>query len=132
MAKRQKKNVLIDTCIWIELFEQNPVIVQQCLKIGEENLVISPIIKAELFVGATNKEELKIIRRKIRNLTNYEIDISTSQKFGELVYQYALSHRIGLPDAMIAATAIVNSLEFYTLNIVDFNFIQGLKLYKAI
>jgi len=127
MAKRQNKNILIDTCIWIELFEQNAIIVQQCLKIGEVNLAINPIIKAELFVGAYNKENMKLIRRKIRNLVNYEIDLATSHKFGELINQYALSHRIGLPDALVAATALVNSLELFTLNITDFNFIQGLK-----
>jgi len=37
-------------------------------------------------------------------------------------------HRIKLPDAIIAATALVNGLELVTRNINDFKNIDGLNL----
>jgi hypothetical protein len=47
-----------------------------------------------------------------------------------LLEMYALSHRLNLPDALIAATALRYNLSLYTLNIKDFRFIEGLSLYK--
>jgi len=43
---------------------------------------------------------------------------------------YSLSHKLSLPDALIAATAISHDLELYTLNIKDFRFITGLNLHR--
>lgn len=44
---------------------------------------------------------------------------------------YSLSHKLSIPDAIIAATALVYDLELYTLNLKDFRFIPGLTLYLA-
>ena len=43
---------------------------------------------------------------------------------------YSLSHKLTIPDALIAATAITQDLELYTLNIKDFRFIKDLKTYQ--
>lgn len=37
-----------------------------------------------------------------------------------------------LPDALIAATALVHNLELYTLNAKDFRFISNLQLYQPV
>ena len=44
--------------------------------------------------------------------------------------RYSLSHKITIPDALIAATALVHDISLYTLNIKDFRFIEELNLYK--
>jgi predicted nucleic acid-binding protein len=44
---------------------------------------------------------------------------------------YSLSHKLSLPDALIAATALVHDLKLYTLNVKDFRFIAGLELYQS-
>jgi len=44
--------------------------------------------------------------------------------------KYALSHKLALPDGFIAASALANGIELYTMNLKDFRFIEGLKLYK--
>jgi len=41
-----------------------------------------------------------------------------------------LSHKLSVPDALIAATALSNNTPLYTLNIKDFQFIPGLQLHK--
>jgi hypothetical protein len=43
--------------------------------------------------------------------------------------QYSLSHKLSLPDALIAATALVYDVPLYTMNLKDFRFIPKLKLY---
>ena len=44
---------------------------------------------------------------------------------------YSLSHKLSVPDALIAATAIVHDVELYTLNVKDFRFISNLRLYQV-
>jgi tRNA(fMet)-specific endonuclease VapC len=43
--------------------------------------------------------------------------------------EYSLSHKLSLPDALIAATVLEHDLELYTLNVRDFGFISGLALF---
>jgi tRNA(fMet)-specific endonuclease VapC len=45
--------------------------------------------------------------------------------------RYALSHKLTIPDALIAATALVNNVDLYTLNVKDFRFIEGVNLYSS-
>jgi tRNA(fMet)-specific endonuclease VapC len=42
---------------------------------------------------------------------------------------YALSHKLAIPDTLIAATALTHDLDLYTLNQKDFCFISNLRLY---
>ena len=49
----------------------------------------------------------------------------------DLVKQYCLSHKLKLPDAQIAATAILHNAELFTLNRKDFEYIPNLKLYSC-
>jgi tRNA(fMet)-specific endonuclease VapC len=48
----------------------------------------------------------------------------------ELVEEYALSHKLSIPDALIAATAIYYNLPLYTLNLKDFVFIKAVQMYQ--
>ncbi len=43
---------------------------------------------------------------------------------------YALSHKLTIPDALIASTAIIHQIQLYTLNKKDFTFIPDLILYN--
>lgn len=122
--------ILCDTDIIIELYRNNKQIISELKKIGEENITISVITAGELFFGALNKSELKQIEKDIKSLDLKLIDEEISKVFYSLLLEYSLSHKIGIPDAFIASTAIVNNLELFTLNVKHFKFIKGLKLYK--
>lgn len=50
--------ILCDTGILIEFYKNNQVIVQALRKIGQDQLAISAITQAELYLGALNKAEL--------------------------------------------------------------------------
>jgi predicted nucleic acid-binding protein len=43
---------------------------------------------------------------------------------------YSLSHKLSIPDALIASTALVHKIDLYTLNLKDFRFIEGLNLHE--
>jgi predicted nucleic acid-binding protein len=121
--------ILCDTDIIIELYRNNEQIITELKKIGEENITISIITAGELFYGALNKNELKQIEKDIKSLDLRLIDEEVSKVFYKLMLEYSLSHKLGIPDAFIASTAIVNDLELFTLNVKHFKFIKGLKLY---
>lgn len=122
--------ILCDTDIIIELYRNNEQIITELKKIGEENIAISVITVGELFFGAFNKSELKQIEKDIKCLDLKFVDEEISKVFYNLMLDYSLSHKLGIPDAFIASTAIVNDLELFTLNVKHFKFIKGLKLYQ--
>ena len=122
--------ILVDTNILIEIYRNNTSIVESVKKIGQENIAVSDITCAELYFGARNKKELQIIAKDLKKLEILHLFAEISQKAVALVEKYALSHKLSIPDALIAATAIYYDLPLYTLNTKDFVFIEGVKLYK--
>lgn len=121
--------ILCDTNVLIEFYKGNPAIIQELRQIGIAQLAISVIAQAELYYGALNKAELLRIQKHLNLLHNLPIDRQVSSQFIQLMAQYSLSHKLAIPDAIIAATALVNDLELYTLNTKDFRFIESLRLY---
>jgi len=87
---------------------------------GPSQLAISPITQAELYFGVLNKAELKKIRQHLSLLAQVPLDVPISAVFLQLMETYSLSHKLSLPDALIAATALVHNLELFTLNGNDF------------
>ena len=122
--------VLIDTNILIEIYRDNVSVIDSVKLIGQNNLAISDITCAELYFGARNKKELHIIEKDLRKLQVLSIQTDVSKMAVELVAKYAMSHKLSIPDALIAATSICNNLPLYTLNLKDFQYIDGLKLHK--
>jgi tRNA(fMet)-specific endonuclease VapC len=122
--------ILCDTNILIEFYKNNPQIVRELQNIGQSQLAISVITQAELYYGALNKVELSKIKRHLALLQALPVDTAVSDKFIELMEGYSLSHKLAIPDAIIAATAIIHDVTLYTLNLRDFQFIKGLTLYQ--
>ncbi len=122
--------ILCDTDIIIELYRNNERIISELKEIGQQNIAISIITVGELFYGALNKTELKRIEKDVKSLNIRNIDEEISSAFYGLMNKYSLSHKIGIPDAFIAATAIVGNIELFTLNVKHFSYIENLKLYK--
>ena len=79
--------------------------------------------------GALNKAELAKIKKGLNAIQIIHLDETISGKCLELLEGYSLSHNLDVPDALIAATAITHNLPLYTLNLKDFRFIEGIKLY---
>lgn len=97
--------------------------------IGSHRLGIRVITKAELYFGALNKTELLKIKHHLALLECFYIDIEISALLVQLMESYALSHKLTIPDALIAVTAMIYGLELYTLNTKDFRYIEDIRLY---
>jgi len=122
--------VLCDTNVLIEFYKNNPSIVERLKEIGQANIAISVVTSGELIYGALNKSELRQILTDISHLSLLDIDSETSNLFLKLMTDYALSHKLTLPDALIAATALRHNIPLFTLNLKDFRFISNLKLFS--
>ena len=93
---------------------------------------MSAITQAELYFGALNKAELHKIRTHLQSISRFALDTMISEMFLTLMETYSLSHKLGLPDAIIAATAIVHHLPLYTLNTKHFQFFSEIELYHPV
>ncbi|WP_310379306.1 PIN domain-containing protein [Flavobacterium sp.] len=67
----------------------------------------------------------------IDSLIVLPIESSISIVSVNLVEKYSLSHKLSLPDALIAATALYHNIPLYTLNKKDFKFIPKIKLFEV-
>ena len=125
-----KSNLIIcDTDVLIEAFRNNIAVIQELDRIGYNNISISVITFAELLAGARNKTEFAIIAKKISTIPILEITSHISELFHQLIFKYSLSHSTGIPDILIAATALYHNYDLYTFNKKHFNFIPGLSLH---
>ncbi len=118
--------VLCDTNILIGFYKGKSPTIQALNAIGQDDLSISVITAGELYFGAKDKQELKMIKRHLALLRQIPLDSETSGIFLNLLDTYALSHKLSIPDALIAATALKQKLPLYILNKKDFSFIPGL------
>jgi predicted nucleic acid-binding protein len=123
--------ILCDTNIFIEIYRGNETIIEIFKNIDQQNAAISDVSCAELLFGARNKKELQAIRKDIDSLIVLPIEASISVLSVNLVEKYSISHKLSLPDALIAATAIFHNIPLYTLNTKDFKFIPKIKLFEA-
>lgn len=128
MAKN--KLIICDTNILIELSKNNLLIAQELKSIGAANIAISAVSAGELLYGALNKLELAKIKKGLNAIKIIHLSAALSKKSLELLENYSLSHNLDVPDALIAATAITHNLPLFTLNLKDFRFIEGIRLYS--
>ncbi|PAX57049.1 type II toxin-antitoxin system VapC family toxin [Brunnivagina elsteri] len=122
--------ILCDTNILIEFYKNNSRVIHELRRIGLDKLAVSAISQAELYYGAINKSELNKIKKHLGLLNFVSVDVIISAQFIELMETYSLSHKLSIPDALIASTALVYKIDLYTLNTKDFHFIEGLNLHE--
>lgn len=97
--------------------------IDNLLKEGQP--VISAITEIELLCWRTaTDKDIMVLQNFINDALVVELEPPIKEKTAELRKIY----RIKLPDAIIAATALVNGFKLITRNIADFKNIPGLEL----
>ena len=84
----------------------------------------SVITRAELLAGADDDDEANV-RRLLAGMDELSVDRRVAERAGLLRRQLP---RLGMPDALIAATALVHSLPLHTKNTRDFKQVPALRL----
>lgn len=121
--------ILCDTNVLIEFYKGNQNILDVLHEIGPSNLAISVITTGELYYGVKDKRELRKIQKHLALLQQIPLDTEISTLFIKLLGDYSLSHKLSIPDALIAASSICYRLPLYTLNMKDFRFIPEIELH---
>ncbi len=110
--------ILVDSDILIEVCRgRNEEISGRWFELSqsETEVLYSPVTEAELWSGALLSEH-DLLRDLFRALACVPIDSETGQQAGDYLRQYRKSHGIGLGDALIAATAVLNQAALWTRN----------------
>jgi len=117
------KGYLIDTNVIIDL---------SCNAFNNKSKkFLSQIIDNEINISVINKIELlgfSVVKQEIITLINNSILLMIDDDVIIKTISIRKAYKIKLPDAIIAATALVNELTLITRNISDFKNIKGLKL----
>lgn len=121
--------IIVDSDILID-FSRNLETAATWIESTELNwqIMISSVTEMELLLGSRDKSHLREVHTFLSRYQIISINERISDQAADLVRRYCLSHRLLVPDALIAATAIVNDLPLATINIKDFRFIDGLRL----
>jgi tRNA(fMet)-specific endonuclease VapC len=123
--------VVCDSDILIEFLDRgNRVIEDRLVELGRHRLCISSITHSEVIFGSLNKSHQKKLIKGLESFTLIEIDPIIDSIHRGLINRYSLSHKLGIQDAIVAATALKDNHFLYTLNRKDFLFIEGIRLIK--
>lgn len=123
--------ILIDTSIIIDhlrLKDKKQTILYKLFQ-NDHQLFISILTYAESYAGKSIwqiKKAKTILKDILSSIKTLPIEENLSEKAGQISALY----NVDIVDAIIAATALEHKLELVTLNIKDFEKIEGLKLRK--
>lgn len=124
--------VILDTNIIIDHLRQpkkkKSLLVKLAAQKPKEILGLSMISIQELYEGRSTKNKIKeqFLLATIAPLKIFPYTYEVAKLAGEIARD--LSRSIELADATIAATAIINEAQLFTLNKKDFQKIKDLKL----
>ena len=121
---------LLDTCILIDFLRGESGVYDILVSNEKAGLSMSTVTMMELVIGALNKREVQYIQKAFRNINKIYIDQSISEMAESFIVCYSKSHNLQIDDALIAATAIKMDAELVTLNVSDFRYIPGIRLYQ--
>lgn len=109
------------------LQKQFPPVTEKFIEglLAESLPTISAITEIELLCWKTTFDaDLQLLADFINDVTIFELEKAIKLKTAEI----RKTNRIKLPDAIIAATALVHELTLVTRNVKDFDQIKGLKV----
>lgn len=126
----QHRVMLLDTNIFVDHLRNHTPAVRFFERLAEaDNVVLfSTITETELIAGKSNADSRKkeILLHFLHRWDKVPLTNPAAALAGDLGRDYGLD----VPDAIIAATALVNRAELVTKNIKDFKHVRGLSLFS--
>lgn len=125
---------LLDTTTVSDYLKRNRLIVSKILKTNPNNIYICAISKYEISYGLHKKPSLipefsKQLKEFYRLTNDLPFTSTIAEIAGEIANNLKIKGQpIGVPDVLIAATAIHNNLTLVTSNKKHFERIESLKI----
>jgi len=122
--------VIFDSDIIIDYFLAIVEAKEFIYSFEKEKRFVTSITVMEVYRGARNKGELAAFKKFfVESFAGIlHVDEEASRLSLKLVESYTLVHGLALPDAMIAALAILRDANLFTGNLRHFGFIRDLKV----
>lgn len=120
--------MIVDSTVLVDLVNGKPE--AKSFLLAHETLATSRVNVMELLFGSRSKKELRGFLKQFSALKFeiVEVSESVSKLAGSLLEKHVLSNRLGVADALIAATALVREETLATHNLKHFKPIKGLNL----
>ena len=119
--------ILIDTNIFVDHLRNYAYAVRFFESIADrENVIFSAITETELLVGKVNEDNNK--REKLLHFLHQWNKIVIDNQVSVLAGDISRKYELAVPDALIAATAILNDAELVTKNVKDFKKVPNLRV----
>jgi predicted nucleic acid-binding protein len=121
---------LLDTGLVLRHLRGQRRTVQLLRRLGKESrLAIASVTRLEVHAGM-QAEERYATQKLLARLATLDLDRDIADRAGDLIAASKRAGRpLGVPDAIIAATAIGHRLTLVTFNPGDFQSIAGLSLF---
>ena len=124
-------DLLFDTTILIDLFRDTPQADEYLASLPDDTgLFTHAMVHAEVMEGLLNARELGKFDRLFRRFELLHSDETDSANALANLRRLHLSHKIGFPDCLIAATATCLNLPIVTINDRHFRLFKGLKVIR--
>ena len=127
-----KASYLLDSGLLIRHLRGRPEAVQIMREIGKrERLAIASVSRLEIHAGMRTHERYRTQKLLSRFLT-YPMDADIAERAGDYIREYHdQGVSVSVPDAIIAATALLHGLTLVTFNPKDFP-MTGLSLFPTV
>lgn len=116
---------LYDTSVIVEHIRGNAVVSKY---LHHQEIRCSVITAAELVQGVEHKQDQRVVEKILARIFVLPLTPAIGERMLALIGAYHLSHRLAIPDALIAATAIEHDLMLVTHNTKHFSFIPKLSV----
>ncbi len=126
----EKELILCDTNIFISWFNNDIKTIKALEALDNLQIGMSTITAMELLQGMGNKRELTAMKKKIAKFGLIDFDSQVSDLAYSYIERFSLSHRLQIPDSIIAATSVAFGFQLFTYNTKDFNYIPDIQLYN--
>jgi predicted nucleic acid-binding protein len=123
---------LLDTTVLVDVIRKKEAALDyvDSTRKAEGLLHLSIVTKMELIIGCRDKAEVQKTEKFLANYDVLDVTPLISRKAYELIARFSKSHGMAIPDALIAATAMVENAVLVTSNVRHFSMIDGLRMEK--
>ena len=117
--------LLIDTDVLVDCL-RGLAAATAFLKDNADRVVLSSIVVAELYAGVRDEEQADL-DSLVTTFRVIPVTADIARAGGLLRRNYGKSHGVGLADALLAATVLMEKADLATLNVKHYPMIKGLR-----
>jgi predicted nucleic acid-binding protein len=122
------ERLLLDTDVVVEYLRGRTEAIAWLELRGDDELLLSVVTVAELFAGLRGEDERRELETFFFGFDIVPLDEAIARRGGLLRRDHGPGHGLGLPDALIAATAVERGAVLVTFDRKHFPMLENLRV----